>query len=92
MSWMETLTKEAFQLAVRESVRPDIEKIGQRIDRLDQRMGDLEQRVSRLEGTIEGSMRAYEANIRAMFSEFKVDVFKKLLEHYEGVHKERPSS
>jgi predicted nucleic acid-binding Zn-ribbon protein len=88
MSWIETLTKEAFQGAVRDAVRPDIEGLKDDIKEIQKCMGDIEQRVSRLEGAIEGSMRAYEANMKAIFSEFKVDVFKKLPEHYEGVHKE----
>ncbi len=29
---------------------------------------------------MEGSMRSYEANIRAMFAEFKVDIFRRLLD------------
>ena len=89
MSWIESLSKEAFQGAVREAVKPELEGLKADIKAVERRIGDLEQRVSRLEGTIEGSMRAYEANIRAMFSEFKVEVFKKLLEHYEGVHREK---
>ncbi len=80
MSWIETITKEDFQLAVREAMRPDIDKLGGRMGNLEGRMGNLEQRVSRLEGTIEGSMRAYEANIKAMFADFKAEVFQRLLE------------
>ncbi|MDR3553678.1 MAG: hypothetical protein P4L55_02870 [Syntrophobacteraceae bacterium] len=52
MGWIETLSKEAFQLAVREAVRPDFEKLENRMDKLEVRMGDLEQRVSRLEDTM----------------------------------------
>jgi len=73
MSWIETITKEGFQLAVKEAMRPDIEKI-------EDRLTQLSDRVSRLEGAMDGSMRAYEANIRAMFSEFKVDIFRRLLD------------
>ena len=80
MGWIETLSKEAFQLAVREAVRPDFEKLENRMDKLEVRIGDLEQRVSRLEGTVEGTMRAYEANLRGMFSEFKAELFSRMLE------------
>ena len=73
MGWIETITKEGFQMAVKEAMRPDIEKI-------EDRLSQLSDRVSRLEGSMEGSMRAYEANIRAMFAEFKVDIFRRLLD------------
>ena len=77
MSWIETITKEGFQMAVKEAMRPDIEKI-------EDRLSQLSDRVSRLEGAMEGSMRAYEANIRAMFAEFKVEIFRRLLEKPEN--------
>jgi predicted nucleic acid-binding Zn-ribbon protein len=87
VGWIETLNKESFQLAVREAMRPDFEKLENRMDKLENRMdklevriGDLEQRVSRLEGSIEGTMRAYEANVRGMFSEFKAELFSRMLE------------
>ncbi len=73
MGWIETITKEGFQMAVKEAMRPDIDKI-------EDRLSQLSDRVSRLEGSMEGSMRAYEANIRAMFAEFKADVFRRLLD------------
>ena len=72
MGWIETITKEGFQLAVKEAVRPEMEKI-------EERLNQLSDRVSRLEGSMEGSMRAYEANMRAIFAEFKVEVFRHLL-------------
>jgi hypothetical protein len=95
MGWIDTLSREAFQLAVREAVKPDLESL--RADSkedfqilradirdLNKRLGDLEQRVSRLEGTIEGTMRAYEANLARMFAEFQRnierDLFTRLLE------------
>ncbi len=31
MSWIETITKEGFQLAVKEAMRPDMEKIENRL-------------------------------------------------------------
>ncbi len=74
MSWIETITKEGFQLAVREAMRSDLEKIENRI-------GNLEQRVSRLEGSVDANMRAYEANVRVMFSEFKSEMFQRLLDY-----------
>jgi len=80
MGWIETLSKEAFQLAVREAVKPDMENLRGDIKEVNKRIGDLEQRVSRLEGTIEGTMRAYEAGVRAMFSEFKAEMFSRMLE------------
>jgi len=80
MGWIETLSKEAFQLAVREAMKPDMESLGDNIKEVNKRIGDLEQRVSRLEGTIEGTMRAYEASVRAMFSEFKAEMFARMLE------------
>jgi len=80
MGWIESVTKEDFQLAVREAMRLDMEG-------LENRMGDVEQRVARLEGTIEGNARAHEAtvrafesSIRAMLSDFKVDVLTRQLE------------
>ncbi len=94
MVWIETPGKEAFQLAVREAVKPDIESLRAdfkqdveslrgEIRDLNKRVGDLEQRFSRLEGTIEGTMRAYEANLARMFAEFQRnierDLFTRLL-------------
>ena len=80
MGWIESVTKEGFQLAVREAMQPDMEK-------LETRMGDIEQWVARLEGTIEGNARAHEAtirafesSIRAMLSDFKVDVLTRQLD------------
>ena len=80
MGWIESVTKEGFQLAVREAMRPDME-------RLENRMGNVEQRVAWLEGTIEGNARAHEATVRgfessiqAMLSGFKVDVLTRQLE------------
>lgn len=35
MSWIETITKEGFQLAVREAMKPEMEKIDQRFEKLD---------------------------------------------------------
>lgn len=95
MGWIDTLSKEAFQLAVREAMKPEVESLRvslkeeagilrNDIKEVNERVGDLEQRVSRLEGTIEGTMRAYEANMARMFAEFQRnierDVFTKLLE------------
>ena len=87
MSWIETITKEGFQIAVREAMKPDLDKVSLRLEGLGNRLGEIEQRVSRLEGTIEGSMRANEANtrayestIRAMLSEFKSDMLQRMLE------------
>ena len=84
MSWIETLSKEAFQTAVREAMKPEIESLRADIKDLGKRVGDLEQRVSRLEGTIEGTMRAYEANLRMMFAEFQrnieKDIFSRLID------------
>ncbi len=77
MSWIETITKDGFQLAVREAMRHDLEKIENRI-------GNLDQRVSRLEGSIDANMRAFEANVRAMFSEFKSEMFQRLLDHTQA--------
>ena len=84
MGWIESVTKEGFQLAVREAMRPDMAK-------LEDRMGDVEQRVARLEGTIEGnaraqdaSVRAFESSIRAMLSDFKVDLLTRQLENKKG--------
>ena len=80
MGWIESVTREGFQLAVKEAMRPDMEK-------LEGRMGDIEQRVARLEGVIEGNARAHEANtrafeasIRGILSEFKVDLLTRQLE------------
>ena len=84
MGWIETLSKEAFQVAVREAIKPDVDSLKQSIVTIEKRVGDLEQRVSRLEGTIEGSMRAYEANVGRLFAEFKADIFKRLLEQHTG--------
>jgi len=85
MAWIETITKEGFQLAIREAMRPEIDKLDRKIERklekMESRIGDVEQRVSRLEGTIEGSMRAYEANIKLLFYEFKSELFQRLLNH-----------
>jgi hypothetical protein len=80
MGWIESLSKEAFQLSVREAVRPDLEMLTTSIKEVEKRIGELKQRVSPLEGTIEGSMRAYEANIGRMFAEFKADMFKRMLD------------
>lgn len=80
MGWIETLSKEAFQLAVREAVKQDVENLRGDIKEVNKRLGDLEQRVSRLEGTIEGTMRSYEASVRAMFSEFKAEMFSRMLD------------
>ena len=77
MGWIETITKEGFQLAVKEAMRPDIEKI-------EGRLNQLSDRVSRLEGSMDGSMRAYEASVRAMFAEFKVEIFRRLLDKPEN--------
>jgi hypothetical protein len=77
MGWIETITKEGFQLAVKEAMRPDM-------DRIEDRLSQLSERLSRLEGAMEGNMRAYEANIRAMFAEFKVEVFRHLLDKPEN--------
>ncbi len=44
-------------MTVRETTKPDFEKLEIRKERLDGRIGDPEQRVSRLEGSIEGTMR-----------------------------------
>lgn len=82
MGWIETLSKEAFQVAVREAIKPDVDSLKRSIVTIEKRVGDLEQRVSRLEGTIEGSMRAYEANVGRLFAEFKADIFKRLLEQH----------
>ena len=90
MSWIETLSKEAFQLAVREAMKPEmeslrastkeeIESLRADIRDLSKRVGDLEQRVSRLEGTIEGTMRAYEANLARMFAEFQRNIERDVL-------------
>lgn len=46
MSWFETLTKEGFQIAVRESIKPELDSLGSRVAR-------LETAVSRLEGSVE---------------------------------------
>ncbi len=80
MGWIESVTREGFQLAVKEAMRPDMEK-------LEGRMGDIEQGVARLEGVIEGNARAHEANtrafeasIRGILSEFKVDLLTRQLE------------
>jgi predicted nuclease with TOPRIM domain len=110
MGWIETLSKEAFQLAVREAVKPELnelekrldgrmgsldgrmsnlegrmcniearmDKFDGRLDRLEGRVGDLAERVSRLEGTIEGTLRAYEANIRSMFVEFQRNIEREI--------------
>jgi len=43
MGWIESVTKEGFQLVVREAMRPDMEK-------LETRMGDIEQRVAMIGG------------------------------------------
>ena len=80
MGWIETLSKEAFQLAVREALKPDFEKMENRMDKIEMRIGNLEQPVSRLEGPIEGTMRACESNVCAMFSEFKAEMFSRILE------------
>ncbi len=88
MSWIETITKEDFQLAVREAMKPEMEKLDSKITdvekNLGNRIGNLEQRVSRLEGTIDGTMKSYESNVRAMFSEFKAEMFQRLLESRAG--------
>ncbi|MEW6665165.1 MAG: hypothetical protein AB1512_08090 [Thermodesulfobacteriota bacterium] len=47
MSWFETLTKDGFQLAVREAIKPELDKLGQK-------MASIENRVSRMEGQTEG--------------------------------------
>jgi len=81
MAWIETITKEGFQLVVREAMRPEMDKLDRKLEKMESRLGDVEQRVSRLEGTIEGSMRAYEANIKLLFYEFKTEIFQRLLKH-----------
>ena len=85
MAWIETITREGFQLAVREAMKPEMDKLDRKIERklekMESRIGDVEQRVARLEGTIEGSMRAYEANIKLLFYEFKTEIFQRLLKH-----------
>ena len=67
MGWIESFTKESFQLLVRETMCPDMEK-------LETRMGDIEQGVVRLEGTIEGNARAHEATVRAFESSIRADL------------------
>ena len=51
MGWIETLSKETFLAAVREAVKPDVEKVEGEIGDLRGETKDLGQRVSRLEGT-----------------------------------------
>jgi hypothetical protein len=102
MGWIETLTKEAFIAAVREAVKPDLDRLEGKIDKMEAhtdarfeklsgRVEGLAERVSRLEGTIEGSMRAYEANVHSMFVEFQRnierEIFTRLLED-----KKRPAT
>lgn len=84
MSWIETLTKEAFHAAIREAMKPQIDQISDRLQ-------SFEQRLSRLEGVVEGSTKANEANIRAyeaamrgLFFEFKADFLQRQLDQKTG--------
>ncbi len=77
MNWIETISKEDFQSAVKEAMRPDMEKIENGLSR-------LAARASKLEGAMEESMRVCEANLLAMFSEFKVEISRRLMEKPEN--------
>lgn len=92
MSWIETLTKEAFHAAIREAMKPQI-------DQISDRMQSFEQRISRLEGVVEGSMKANEANIRAyeatmrgLFFEFKADFLQRQLDQKTGYDQHKTGS
>ena len=80
MSRLESLDKEAFQIALREAMKPELESLRAEMQTLradirdlGARVGDLEHQVSRLQGTLEGMMRAYEADPGRMFAGFLRD-------------------
>lgn len=91
MSWIETLTKETFSAAIREAMKPQIDRIDTRMTALDSNLVDLRERVSRLEGVVEDSTKANEANIRAyepsmrnLILEFKANFLQRQLDQKTG--------
>ncbi len=53
LSWIETITKEDFQLAVREAMKPEMEKLDQRFERLDSKITDVENSLGNRIGNLE---------------------------------------
>ncbi len=87
MAWIETLTKETFNAAIREAMKPQIDQLSDRLQTVENNVVDLRERVSRLEGTIEGTakaneakMDAYDAGIRNLILEFKNEILQRQLD------------
>ena len=80
MHWIETVTKEAFQLTVRDAVKCELVTLKGSMAAAERRLSDLERRISLLEE----SMKACDENIERMFAELRVYVLRCLIERHAG--------
>jgi predicted nucleic acid-binding Zn-ribbon protein len=75
MGWIETLTKEAFIAAIREAVKPDLEKLDGKIER-------LEGKIEKVKTELKGDIEALRGDIKGL--EIRIGGLAERVSHLEG--------